>query len=162
MGRIVFLEDYDINVARRLVQGVDVWLNAPRRPQEACGTSGMKALFNGVLNMSALDGWWAESYDGESGFAFGGGREHADDGEQYRQDAASLYSVLENEVLPMYYNKNAAGIPCEWVGRMKRAIENLAWRFNADRMLLQYACECYLPIVGAELGQFSDGCGSAR
>lgn len=148
MGRIVFLEDHDINVARHFVQGVDVWLNTPRRPREACGTSGMKALFNGVLNCSVLDGWWAEAYDGMNGFAVGRGEQHVDEGQQDLRDAEALYSVLEDEIVPLFYNRNERGIPLGWVDRMKHAIQGLAWRFNARRMVLEYATKCYLPAVG--------------
>jgi starch phosphorylase len=145
----VFLEDYDINVARHLVQGVDVWLNAPRRPFEACGTSGMKAVFNGVLNLSILDGWWAEAYDGANGFAVGRGGEHADPEEQDRRDAVALYISLEREVIPLYYTRDSLGVPREWMVRVKNALRSLAWRFNADRMVVEYARTCYFPMVGA-------------
>jgi starch phosphorylase len=148
LGRVVFVEDYDINVARHLIQGVDLWLNTPRRPREACGTSGMKAVFNGVLNLSILDGWWAEAYDGSNGFAVGGGGQHADESEQDRRDAEDLFRVLENEVIPLYYERDARGIPRGWVARMKDAIQTLAWRFNANRMVMDYARQCYLPSVG--------------
>jgi starch phosphorylase len=151
-GRLAFLEDYDINVARHLVQGVDVWLNMPRRPLEASGTSGMKALFNGALNLSILDGWWAEAYDGTNGFAVGSGGQHARDEEQDRRDAGALYSTLENEVVPLYYERDSGGIPRAWVARMKSAIQSLAWQFNANRMLMQYARECYLPVKGVARG----------
>ena len=150
MGRIVFLEDYDINVARHLVQGADVWLNCPRRPREACGTSGMKAVFNGTLNLGVLDGWWAEAYDGMNGFAIGRGQQHADDGVQDKIDAEALYSTLENEVIPLFYECDDRGIPVRWAARVKHAIQSLAWRYNAARMLVQYARECYLPSVGAQ------------
>ncbi|MBL7077140.1 MAG: alpha-glucan family phosphorylase [Kiritimatiellae bacterium] len=150
MGRIVFLEDYDINVARHLVQGADVWLNCPRRPREACGTSGMKAVFNGTLNLAVLDGWWAEAYDGMNGFAIGRGQQHADDSAQDRRDAEALYSTLENEVIPLFYSTNEHGIPDKWTARVKHAIQSLAWRYNAARMVVQYAQECYLPSVGAQ------------
>ena len=149
MGRVVFLEDYDINVGRHLVQGVDLWLNVPRRPREASGTSGMKALFNGVLNCSILDGWWAEAYDGRNGFAVGHGGQHADDEEQDSRDAEALYSLLETHVAPLYYDRDGRGVPIGWVGRMKHALLSLAWRFNAARMAMDYARECYLPLVGA-------------
>ncbi len=149
MGRIVFLEDYDINVARHLVQGVDVWLNTPRRPREACGTSGMKAVFNGTLNLSILDGWWAEAYDGMNGFAIGGGKQHADEGEQDRRDAADLYAVLTRQVIPLFYDRDERGVPEGWIARIKHAIQSLAWRFNAGRMVKEYALEYYLPSVGA-------------
>ena len=149
MGRIVFLEDYDINVGRHFVQGVDVWLNTPRRPREACGTSGMKAVFNGALNLSVLDGWWAEAYDGLNGFAIGQGSQHVNEEQQDQRDAEALYAVLEKEIIPLYYNRSDRGIPLQWVARMKHAVQSLAWRFNARRMLLEYARKCYLPAVGA-------------
>jgi len=148
LGRILFLEDYDINVARHLVQGVDLWLNTPRRPLEASGTSGMKAVCNGVLHLSILDGWWAEAYDGRNGFAIGAGGEHSNFDEQDRRDTESLYAVLEDEVIPLFYDRDAEGLPRAWVGMMKKAIKSLVWRFNAVRMLKQYAREFYLPIVG--------------
>jgi starch phosphorylase len=146
--RIVFVEDYDINVARHLVQGVDVWLNTPRRPQEASGTSGEKVLLNGGLNLSVLDGWWAEAYDGLNGFAIGNGVCHVDVAEQDRRDAESLYRVLESEVVPLYYNQDEQGVPHGWVAYIKRAIRTLGWRFNTDRMLRDYVVECYLPSAG--------------
>ena len=147
-SRIVFVEDYDINVARHLVQGVDVWLNTPRRPQEASGTSGEKVLLNGGLNLSVLDGWWAEAYDGQNGFAIGSGVSHTDVVEQDRRDAESLYQVLENEIVPLYYQQDEHGVPHGWVAYVKRAIRTLGWRFNTDRMLRDYVVECYLPSAG--------------
>jgi starch phosphorylase len=147
-SRIVFVEDYDINVARHLVQGVDVWLNTPRRPQEASGTSGEKVLLNGGLNLSVLDGWWAEAYDGLNGFAIGNGVCHVDVAEQDQRDAESLYRVLETEVVPLYYNQDDQGVPHGWVAYIKRAIRTLGWRFNTDRMLRDYVVECYLPSAG--------------
>jgi glycogen phosphorylase len=147
-SRIVFVEDYDINIARHLVQGVDVWLNTPRRPQEASGTSGEKVLLNGGLNLSVLDGWWAEAYDGLNGFAIGNGVCHIDPAEQDRRDTESLYRVLETEVVPLYYNQDDQGVPHGWVAYVKRAIRTLGWRFNTDRMLRDYVLECYLPSAG--------------
>ncbi len=147
--RVIFIEDYDINVGRHLVQGVDVWLNNPRRPQEASGTSGQKVLLNGGLNMSVLDGWWAEAYDGLNGFAIGDGITHVNTDEQDRRDSQSLYETLENVVVPTYYDRDAEGIPRGWVERMKRTIRTLGWRFNTDRMVIDYARECYLPAAGA-------------
>ncbi len=147
-SRIVFVEDYDINIARHLVQGVDVWLNTPRRPQEASGTSGEKVLLNGGLNLSVLDGWWAEAYDGLNGFAIGNGVCHVDVAEQDHRDAQSLYSVLESEVVPLYYNQDEQGVPHGWVAYIKRAIRTLGWRFNTDRMIRDYVVECYLPSAG--------------
>ncbi|HEY3592642.1 MAG TPA: alpha-glucan family phosphorylase [Polyangiaceae bacterium] len=148
-GRIVFIEDYDINVGRHLVQGADVWLNNPRRPQEASGTSGQKVLLNGGLNCSVLDGWWAEAYDGLNGFAIGDGTVHVLVDEQDKRDAESLYQVLENEVVPLYYDRDEQGVPRGWIHRMKRAIQTLGWRFNTDRMVMDYTRECYLPAAGA-------------
>src|SRR5664279_117856 len=147
-SRIVFVEDYDINIARHMVQGVDVWLNTPRRPQEASGTSGEKVLLNGGLNLSVLDGWWAEAYDGLNGFAIGNGVCHVDVAEQDSRDAQSLYSVLESDVVPLYYNQDDQGVPHGWVAYIKRAIRTLGWRFNTDRMLRDYVVECYLPSAG--------------
>lgn len=147
-GRLVFVEDYDMNVARHLVQGVDVWLNTPLRPLEASGTSGQKVAMNGGLNCSALDGWWAEGYDGENGFAIGSGSVHADGDVQWSRDAASLYEILENEIVPLFFDVDAAGLPRRWIQVMKHSIMTLAWRYNADRMVRDYAETCYLPAAG--------------
>lgn len=148
-GRLVFVEDYDIGIARQLVQGVDVWLNNPERPLEACGTSGMKVALNGGLNCSILDGWWDEAYDGKNGFAIGNGLIHADGKVQRKRDAEDLYSVLEKEVVPIYYNRGFDGIPREWVKRMKRTMISLGWRYSAARMIKDYFETCYLPAAGA-------------
>lgn len=147
-GRVVFVEDYDMNVARQLVQGVDVWLNNPRRPQEASGTSGEKALLNGALNCSILDGWWAEAYDGTNGFAIGRGQTHAVVSEQDERDHAALIDTLVNQVVPLYYNHDQTGLPRGWIARQKNALRSLAWRFNADRMVMDYVTNCYLPAAG--------------
>jgi len=146
--RFVFIEDYDINVGRHLVQGVDVWLNNPRRPLEASGTSGQKVVLNGGLNLSVLDGWWAEAYDGLNGFAIGNGRTHADMTTHDRRDSEDLYRVLLNEVIPLYYQRDRDGLPREWIKRMKRTIRTLGWRFNADRMVMDYTMKCYVPAAG--------------
>ncbi len=143
--RIVFVEDYDINVARQLVQGVDVWLNNPRRPQEASGTSGEKALLNGALNFSVLDGWWAEAYDGSNGFAIGRGQSHTDPKVQDDRDHKALLDTLINQVIPLYYDRDATGLPRGWIARQKSALRSLAWRFNADRMVMDYVQNSYLP-----------------
>jgi starch phosphorylase len=148
-GRIMFVEDYDINVGRHLVQGVDVWLNNPRRPQEASGTSGQKVLLNGGLNLSILDGWWAEAYDGLNGFAIGDGMVHVAVEEQDRRDGEALYRTLEKEVVPLYYDRDENDVPRGWIFRMKRAIQTLGWRFNTDRMVMDYTRECYMPAAGA-------------
>ncbi len=142
---VVFLEDYDMNVARHLVQGVDVWLNNPRRPQEASGTSGEKALLNGVLNFSVLDGWWAEAYNGINGFAIGHGQTHVDVQIQDRRDHEDLIRTLISEIIPLYYDRDADGLPRQWIARQKAALRSLGWRFNADRMVMDYAERCYLP-----------------
>ena len=147
-GRMLFLENYDVNVARHMVQGVDVWLNTPLRPLEASGTSGQKAALNGGLNLSILDGWWAEAYDGLNGFAIGSEAVHVDPAVQSRRDAGSLYSVLENEVVPVFFERDEGGIPHRWIRRMKRSIMTLAWRFSADRMVLDYATTRYLAAAG--------------
>ncbi|MDR0704126.1 MAG: alpha-glucan family phosphorylase [Planctomycetaceae bacterium] len=147
-NRFVFIEDYDINVCRHMVQGVDVWLNNPRRPLEASGTSGMKAVLNGALNLSVLDGWWAEAYDGTNGFAIGNGTSHADDKITDQRDAASLFDVIENEVVPLYYDIDEHGLPAHWIKRMMNSISTLAWRFSAHRMVADYTTEAYLPAAG--------------
>jgi glycogen phosphorylase len=146
--KFVFVEDYDINVGRHFVQGVDVWLNNPRRPQEASGTSGQKVVLNGGLNLSILDGWWAEAYDGLNGFAIGGGRTHSDMNVHDMRDAEDLLRVLREEVIPLYYQRDRDGLPRGWIKRMKRTIRTLGWRFNADRMVMDYALKCYVPAAG--------------
>ena len=147
-GRIVFVEDYDINVCRHLIQGVDVWLNNPRRPLEASGTSGEKAVLNGALNLSVLDGWWAEAYDGSNGFAIGRGTQHVDETITDARDALELYRVLEQEVIPLYYDRDIDGLPQHWIKRMMNSISSLAWRFSADRMVADYVRTAYLPAAG--------------
>jgi starch phosphorylase len=149
MKRVVFIENYDYNVARHLVQGVDVWLNNPRRPLEACGTSGQKAILNACLTLSVLDGWWNEAYDGKNGFAIGDGGMHNDPDIQYQRDAESLYKTLEEIVIPSYYERDISGIPHRWVQRIKRSMQSLGWRFNADRMVKDYAKRFYLPAASA-------------
>ncbi|MEW6568033.1 MAG: alpha-glucan family phosphorylase [Chloroflexota bacterium] len=147
-GRLVFLEDYDMNLARYLIQGVDVWLNTPRRPNEASGTSGQKAAMNGVLNFSVLDGWWREGYNGRNGWAIGKDEESGDAAAQDALDAESLYTTLEQEIIPLYYrSRGVNGIPAAWVRRMKEAIRTLAPRFCTTRMLKQYIAEMYLPAM---------------
>ena len=147
-GKILFIEDYDISVGRHLVQGVDVWLNNPRRPLEACGTSGQKVVLNGGLNLSVLDGWWAESYDGLNGFAIGGGETHTNTDVHDLRDAQSLLRVVRDEVIPQYYDRDRDGLPREWIARMKRAIRTLGWRFSADRMVMDYVRHSYVPAAG--------------
>lgn len=147
-GRLVFLEDYDMNIARYLVQGVDVWLNTPRRPNEASGTSGEKAALNGVLNFSILDGWWREGYNGRNGWAIGEDREYDDPAEQDRADAESLYTTLENEIIPLYYDQRPDDkLPVKWVGMVKECLRTLAPRFSMTRMVKEYTQRLYLPVM---------------
>jgi len=144
-GRIFFLQDYDLNVARYLVQGCDIWLNNPRRPLEASGTSGMKAAVNGVLNVSVLDGWWDEACEAHAGWAIGRGEDYADEQYQDEVESNALYDLLETEVIPLFYQRNAEGIPREWVGRMKETIAQLAPVYNTHRMVREYVDGLYLP-----------------
>lgn len=147
-GRFLFVEDYDMSVGRHLVQGVDVWLNNPRRPMEASGTSGQKVVLNGGLNLSVLDGWWAEAYDGSNGFAIGQGSAHRQNEVQDARDAAALQNTLTKEVIPLYYDRDRDGLPRSWIRRMKRAIRTLGWRFNADRMVMDYTKHAYIRAAG--------------
>ncbi len=146
--RVVFIEDYDINVCRHFVQGVDVWLNNPRRPMEASGTSGQKVVFNGGLNFSILDGWWAEAFDGSNGFAIGRGLSHANDTICDERDADLIYDILENEITSMFYDRDQDGLPQSWIDFMKNSIATLGWRFSSDRMVMDYARMCYVPAAG--------------
>ena len=146
-GRLVFLEDYDMNVARYLVQGVDVWLNTPRRPNEASGTSGEKAAINGVLNFSVLDGWWREGYNGLNGWAIGDDNDYEDHNYQDQLDIAHLYDVLEKEIIPLYYDRAENNLPREWISRMKIAIRTLSPQFSMRRMVKEYTEQLYLPAI---------------
>jgi starch phosphorylase len=143
--RAVFLEDYDQEVARYLVQGVDVWMNVPRRPLEASGTSGQKAAMNGGLNLSILDGWWIEGFNGENGFSIGvSADENKDDTKKIdAEDAESLYRVLETEVIPAYYQKDENGLQSEWIRQMKNALTTLTPQFSSDRMVKDYIEKIY-------------------
>jgi starch phosphorylase len=145
-GRIAFIDDYDINVAQHVVQGVDVWLNTPRPPLEASGTSGEKAALNGVPSLSTLDGWWAEAYDGTNGWAIPepGERSTDVDAEDAR-DAEALYRILESEVVPLYYERSSSGLPAKWINLMRRTIETVAPVFNARRMVKEYVARLYAP-----------------
>jgi starch phosphorylase len=147
-GKIAFIEDYDINVCRHLIQGVDVWLNNPRRPLEASGTSGQKVVLNGGLNCSILDGWWAEAYDGRNGFAIGKGYSHSNDAITDKRDAEYLYHVIENEVIPTFYDRDRDGLPRKWIKMMMNSISTLAWRFSAHRMVMDYTRHAYVPAAG--------------
>jgi glycogen phosphorylase len=145
-GRLVFLEDYDMNLARYLVQGVDVWLNTPRRPNEASGTSGQKAAMNGVLNFSVLDGWWREGYNGSNGWVIGADAHYDDPNQQDEADASSLYDTLEKEIIPLYYKmRSADGLPCDWLAKVKESIRTLTPRFSINRMLKEYTGKLYFP-----------------
>ena len=151
-GHIIFLADYDVSLTQHLVQGVDVWINTPRRPWEACGTSGMKVLANGGINLSELDGWWAEAYTPEIGWALGDGQEHHDD-EAVRDavEAEALYSLLENEVVPCYYNRNAERLPTEWIKRMRESMARLTPVYSANRAVREYTETYYLPAAAEYL-----------
>jgi glycogen phosphorylase len=144
-GRVVFLEDYEMTLARRLVQGVDVWLNTPRRPFEASGTSGMKAALNGGINCSILDGWWAEAYSPDLGFAIGDREAAPTEAAQDEADAEALYAVLEKQVLPAYYERDEAGLPQRWIALMRESIAELGPRFGTARMVAEYVERLYLP-----------------
>ena len=151
-GRVFILEDYDMRIARFLVQGVDVWLNNPRRPLEASGTSGMKAAANGVVNASVLDGWWDEGFVGDNGWAIGGREMNPDEAAQDWSDAQDLYRILEEEVVPAYYSRDETGLPAAWIGWMRRSIGAAIWRFSTTRMLHEYAERLYLPAAGVPVG----------
>ncbi len=144
-NRIVFIEDYDVNVARYLVQGVDVWLNNPRRPLEASGTSGMKVAVNGALNMSILDGWWCEGYTGDNGWAIGAGEEYTDLNYQDDIEGRSMYDLLEQEIVPLFYNRSTDGLPRGWIKAMKRSMTTVNSVFNTNRMVQEYVEKAYAP-----------------
>jgi starch phosphorylase len=150
-GRLVFLEDYDMNLARYLVQGVDVWMNTPRRPMEASGTSGMKAALNGGLNFSILDGWWREAYNGQNGWAIGNDPDidqpALPDAEQAALDAASLYDTLENEIIPLYYDRDPKEISHGWMERVKSSMKTIIPQFSTRRMVKEYVDRLYVPAV---------------
>src|SRR6266567_3244989 len=148
---IVFLSDYDMLLAERLVQGVDVWINTPRRPWEASGTSGMKVLVNGGINLSELDGWWAEAYTPEVGWALGDGRKHSDERASDATEAEALYDLLEREVIPEFYARDERGIPSGWVARMRESMARLTPRFSTNRVVREYAERYYLPAASAYL-----------
>ena len=144
---VIFLSDYDMLLTERLVDGVDVWINTPRRPWEACGTSGMKVLVNGGINLSELDGWWAEAYTPEVGWAIGDGKEHGDDPEWDAAEANALYELLERQVVPEFYNRNEKGIPVNWLERIRKSMSQLTPRFSANRSVREYTEKYYLPLA---------------
>ncbi|RYZ27268.1 MAG: alpha-glucan family phosphorylase, partial [Sphingobacteriales bacterium] len=148
-SKVIFLSDYDMLLSEHLVQGADLWINTPRRPWEACGTSGMKVLVNGGINLSVLDGWWDEAYESSLGWAIG---EHLNGQPAQLQDqldAAQLYDLLEREVIPEFYRRNAEGIPIEWVSRIRKSMAHLTPRFSANRCLREYTRKFYLPAADA-------------
>lgn len=155
--QVVFLADYDMRMTQHLVQGVDVWLNTPRRPWEACGTSGMKVLVNGGLNLSELDGWWAEAYTPEVGWALGDGREHGDDPAWDAAEAEQLYSLLEKQVIPDFYERNESGVPVAWVRRIRASLTQLTQAFSANRCVREYNEKHYVPLAAAYQRRSADG-----
>ena len=155
-SQVVFLADYDMRMTEHLVQGVDVWLNTPRRPWEACGTSGMKVLVNGGLNLSELDGWWAEAYTPDVGWALGDGHEHGDDPAWDAAEAEQMYALLEQQVIPEFYNRNEAGIPAGWIDRMRESMARLTPAFSATRCVREYTEKHYVPLAAAYLRRSSN------
>jgi starch phosphorylase len=142
-GYLLFIENYDVHVARQMVSGCDIWLNNPRRPLEASGTSGMKASCHGCMNFSIMDGWWREGYDGANGFAIGPDSHPDNVEEQDRVDSANLYKTLTEQVVPMFFNRDVNGIPREWLQRVRRAMATLVPKFTTDRMVTEYATKYY-------------------
>jgi starch phosphorylase len=159
---VAFLSDYDMLLTEQLVQGVDVWINTPRRPWEASGTSGMKVLVNGGINLSELDGWWAEAYSPELGWALGDGREHGDDPTLDAVEANELYELLEQQVVPEFYARDESGIPAAWVRRMQESMAKLTPRFSAERAVREYADRYYLPAARSYKLRTANDCASAR
>jgi starch phosphorylase len=160
-GRVFILEDYDIRIARYLVAGVDVWLNTPRRPLEASGTSGMKAAMNGAVNVSVLDGWWDEGWVGDNGWAIGGRETNPDEGAQDWSDAQDLYRILEEEIVPRYYDRDERGLPQAWVDLMRRSMAASLWRFSTTRMLHDYVEKMYLPAATSARATAAEAAGAA-
>ncbi len=148
-GHVHFLENYDMRIARYLVQGVDVWLNNPRPPLEASGTSGMKAAMNGGLNLSILDGWWLEGHNGRNGWAFGLEWGNGDHDAQDNEDAIALYRTLQDHVVPSFYDRDEDGIPRSWVAMMREAMRSTITDFSSDRMVKEYAQNAYIPLSGS-------------
>ena len=152
-GRVVFLSDYDMMLAQELVQGIDLWINTPRRPWEACGTSGMKILVNGGLNISELDGWWAEAYSPEVGWAIGDGQEHGEDPAWDATEAEALYGLLEHEIIPEFYHRDEKGMPSKWLGRIRESMARLTPAFSATRAIREYTDHHYLPAASGYRGR---------
>jgi glycogen phosphorylase len=161
-AHVVFLSDYDMRLTEQLVRGVDVWLNTPRRPWEACGTSGMKVLVNGGLNLSELDGWWAEAYTPELGWALGDGHEHSEDPDWDAVEAEQLYAILEEQVIPQFYDRNDAGVPVRWVKRVRESMALLTPAFSATRSVREYTEKYYIPLASAYLRRSAAGSTTAE
>jgi len=161
-AHVIFLSDYDMRLSEQLVQGVDVWINTPRRPWEACGTSGMKVLVNGGLNLSELDGWWSEAYTSKVGWALGDGREHGDDHAWDACEASALYEVLERAVIPEFHDRDQRGIPLAWVARMRESMVRLTPAYSANRSVRAYTEDCYLPAATAFHLRSTDLCSQGR
>jgi glycogen phosphorylase len=159
---VFIMEDYDVRIARFLVQGVDVWLNNPRRPLEASGTSGMKAAANGVVNVSVLDGWWDEAWHGSNGWAIGGRDTNTDEGAQDWADAQDLYRIFENEVVPRWYERDKNGQPRGWVALMRASMASTIWAFSTTRMLHEYTEQMYLRAAASRAIERRSGNGRAR
>jgi starch phosphorylase len=162
VGKVIFVENYDMNIARHLVQSVDLWMNTPRRPNEASGTSGQKAALNATPNFSALDGWWVEGYNGEDGWVIGDERNYRDEATQDEADALSLYNTLEKEIIPAFFNIDASGTPHEWVRRMKASVRYCAPRFSMSRQVKDYMNMLYLPAIRAGKKLSADNFAAAR
>jgi len=157
-GHVVFLSDYDMQMAQEMVQGMDLWINTPRRPWEACGTSGMKVLANGGVNISELDGWWAEAYTPKVGWAIGDGKEHGEDAAWDAIEAESLYTLLELQVVPEFYERDAQGLPSKWLERVRESMATLTPQFSASRAIREYTNDHYLPAAaGYDARAANDG-----
>jgi len=158
---VVFLSDYDMLLTEQLVHGVDVWVNNPRRPWEACGTSGMKVLGNGGLNLSELDGWWAEAYADDVGWALGDGKEHGEDSQWDAAEAEALYTKLEQEIIPLFYNRDAHGLPVAWIERVRESMARLTPQYSADRSVREYTEKYYLQAASLYQERVEEGGDSA-
>ena len=161
-GKVILLENYNMTVARNLVQGVDIWMNNPRRPLEASGTSGQKVCINGIVNFSILDGWWCEGYNGENGWVIGDETEFDNENSQDNIDSESIYDTLEEKIIPLFYKVNEKGIPVDWVRIMKNSIESLAWNYSTDRMVQEYTERMYIPAMNGSEELSSDNYSTAR